>query len=142
MTASAKAINNCAACTKCHLLTLVAAQDRRVLRVLLDVLDGVNPVRDLAEEGVVVREAVDGLVVIAGLAHVEDRLLVRVDEAQAIAVRVHFELARVVVALERGEVRERADGAALVFPGRGGDTGDAVLRRDRALVDGDLCGAM
>ena len=39
------------------------------------------------------------------------------------------------MALESSKVREGTDGAALVLPGGRGDTRDAVLGRDLALVD-------
>jgi hypothetical protein len=53
---------------------------------------------------------------------------------ELVAIGVYLELTRIVATLKGDDVAETADRSALVFPRRGRDTRDAVLRGNLAFI--------
>jgi len=113
---------------------LERTENCRTLRVFLDIFNDVDQVGYLREERIIVREAMCLLEVRARAPDMQHWLHVRVDELELVAIGVYLELTRIVVALERDNVAEAADRAVLVFPRRGRDTRDAVLRGNLGFV--------
>jgi hypothetical protein len=54
---------------------------------------------------------------------------------ELISVGIYLNLARIVVALQCDNMGKAADSAILVFPCRGRDTRDTILRGNPSLVD-------
>jgi len=98
-------------------------------------LDAVNEVRDLAEEGVVVRVSVTLLDVIAGSSQVKNGRVVRVDQPHLETVTDDLQLARVGGSLKGDGVDEATDSTILVFPGGASHSGNPQLFGNLALVN-------
>lgn len=76
----------------------------------------VDEVGDLGEEGVILREPVDLLVVVSRSSNEKGRVVVWVLELELVSVGVDLKLARVGLALEGNGVGKLSDGARLVLP--------------------------
>lgn len=76
----------------------------------------VDEVGDLGEEGVILREPVDLLVVVSRSSNEKGGVVVGVLELELVSVGVDLKLARVGLALEGNGVGELSDGARLVLP--------------------------